>query len=84
MLLKTFQRNLKNSENVLLLLIDLQEFPLALELNISDFPKSIKMSSVYRFLEFDHRDRKIECERLMSLENMEKGVLLNAYDFVKE
>ena len=65
MLLKSFRRNLKNSENVLLLLRDLQEFPLALELNVLDFPKNIKMSSIYHFLEFDHRDRKIECERLM-------------------
>ena len=56
---------------------------LALELNVLDFPKSVKMLPIYRFLEFDNRDRKIKCERLMSLENMEKGVLLNAHDSLK-
>ena len=84
MLLKSFQRNLKNSEKVLLLLRDLQKFPLALELNALDLPKSIKMSSIYRFIEFDHCDRKIECERPMSLENMEKRCAANRIRLVKE
>ena len=84
MLLKSFQINLKNSKKVLLLLRDLQKFPLALELNALDLPKSIKMLSIYRFIEFDHRDRKIECERLMSLENMEKRCAANRIRLVKE
>ena len=77
------RKKLSNPEKALLLTQDLQESSHLFLLDGLVFPKQIKSSTYYRFLEFDQLDKNREFRRLTSLASLTEESVNLSYDSIK-